>query len=334
VALIVVLGFIALFAVVTTMMVTSSKTSQRNSKVLADRSEAKYAAESALAYSTWMLICDRRKFPSNRILGQQNLQRDPLVDDFDPWMADGQLHSLAMENDVVAEVRIFDANSGMDVSVPNSGTRMRQTTAARTLDDEELRETLDVFYDALDDYLDTDSNRRLNGFEAEDYQAEFNLYGFPRNRPMRFREEAYWLPNVGFVAPKLDDSEMTILPEDAFRLIPPGRMRFPTKPSFFSSSAGMLQQIAQLDGEETQIALQARRAWHNEQIPIQEGLGDIYGKVAGRMSMVETGIYTIEVSAGRPDSETTRRIVHTLDLRTLRTIREPPFLMLWQKVVY
>ena len=70
-ALVIVLGSAALFAVLAAMMITSAQTSRIVTKVNTERSQMKYAAESALAYGQWMIMSDRRRFP-NRQRGWPN----------------------------------------------------------------------------------------------------------------------------------------------------------------------------------------------------------------------------------------------------------------------
>ena len=54
---------------------------------------------------------------------------------------------------------------------------------------------LTEFLDLLGDYADVDSNRRLYGREEDDYEGPGGA-SLPRNGPLQFREELFWLDGL------------------------------------------------------------------------------------------------------------------------------------------
>ncbi|MDP7396533.1 MAG: hypothetical protein QF541_06675, partial [Lentisphaeria bacterium] len=115
-ALVIVLGSAALFAVLAAMMIASAQTSRIVTKVNTERSQMKYAAESALAYGQWMIMSDRRRFP-NRRLGFRDIQREAV--DTESWMGDGKPHDVWVTDGILAHVRVLDAARGWDFKVCN-----------------------------------------------------------------------------------------------------------------------------------------------------------------------------------------------------------------------
>lgn len=340
-ALIIVLAFVAMFGVLALMSSSTARTASHSSHIVVKRARARYAAESAAAEAMWLVYCDRQRF-RNRRLGLPDVERDYLGDDeiMKPWMADGYPHRLNLGDDLAAVVRVLDANRGWDLSGTRPSSKIRGEPAFQTNpDDPDAEADLQIiqeFFDTLDDYVDQDDAVRTNGWERDDYESELGLLQFPRNRPLQFREEAYWIRHIDRFLPELAESSFNgVLPDDAIRLIPPkGSRSVRKKPSFFSSSPEMISATTGLSGEELQLVLEARDRWYLEAVPIQEGLGELYQAVAGKMEMMESGVVTIDVTAGEPGSGVTRRLVLTVDLLRPPTAGEPPAWPLWQRILY
>lgn len=334
IALIIVIGFIAMLMTVGAMMVASSRVSRVQGAVAAERSRARYIAESAASYAAWMLICDRRRF-RNRRLGERGLDQLDRAEDDVPWMTDGKQHEIQLTDDTSARIRLFDADRGWILSGNLPSRNLRNKPHFLKMMENDNSDRLNTLFDCLDDYTDSDDLVRVNGRERDDYQREDGLECFPRNHAMQFREEAYWIPGIEQLVPSLSKPSYTLaLPEDAVRLIPPRGVRFAAKPSFFSSSPEMIMATAGLTYDELQLALTARTNWYHNGEPIQNGLGEVFAKISNTMSMVESGIATIDVEAGANGSEIRRRLVITLDIRNLTPRGRPPVLMLWQRLIF
>lgn len=332
VALIIVLGSVALAIIVAGMLISSSQTTGIIAKVNVDRSRGKYAGESALAFAQWMVISDRRQFPGNRRLGIPNLQRDEY--DEPAWMADGRTHVVHLPDDMIAEIRVLDASSGWDFASPSMIRVVRQQLL-RPIDEEEAQDTerrdeISAFFDALEDYLDPDDLHRLHGMERDQWEAE-GLKRFPRNNKLSFREEVYWIYGVEKLVPRLAGGDNVLPPQDVIRIIaPPGVERFTGKPAFFSSTPEMIQAVAGLTHEELQFVLQCRDEWYDNEMALADCLDDVYGRINSTMLLSESGVYTFEIHARDHLGEIGRTLVATIDLRTLPA----DYLTYWQKIFY
>ena len=326
-ALVIVLGSAALFAVLAAMMITSAQTSRIVTKVNTERSQMKYAAESALAYGQWMIMSDRRRFP-NRRLGFRDIQREAV--DTESWMADGKRHDVWVTDGILAHVRVLDAARGWDFSTPKAARQTRQSFTATIGDDEERRDQLDAFFDVLEDYLDGNDEPRELGMERDEYSA-FGLEEFPRNDRLSLREEIYWLPNIELLIPRRDN-EMEVLPQDLVRIVPPRNVgNFTGKPNVFSSSEAVIRTAAGIDGDEMVQLQECIQSWYEVQTPLEECLYlELFNKLNTRMSLRAFGVYTIEVRAGYNNGDITRRMVATLDLRNL----PKDHVLYWQKITY
>jgi hypothetical protein len=326
-ALVVVLGAVSLFAVLAAMMITSSQTAKLITVVNIERSQMKYAAESALAYGQWMVMSDRRRFP-NRRLGARDIQRE--AEDVESWMADGKSHFVWVTDDILAEVQVKDAAQGWDFSSLQA-VRQTKTTFMRTLDehDDERREQLEIFFDILEDYLDPNDQQRLNGMEEAEYEG-LGIYDFPRNDSLSLREEVYWLPHIETLIPGLGDGALP--PQDLVRIVPPPNVRkFTGKPALFSSSSEVIRTAANLDSLELSNVRACIQEWYANKTPLNECLDpQTYQKVSSAMSLQAMGVYTFHVKAGYENGDVTRSMVATIDLRKLPA-KSLPY---WQKVVY
>ncbi len=332
IALIVVLGMTALFTFVATMCIVAASTSRVTSKVDVLRQKGRYAAESSRAYLQWMIISDRAARPRNRNLGQPMLTEADEVQ-VNIWAADGKPYTLPLGQDVQIQFRILDANRGWNIAGRQPGERLRRDLGLTAPAEDEEASAAEYFIDAIDDYVDADDLVRLHGMEKADYEAR-GLRGFPRNAPLLFAEEAYWLPNVDYLAPALQQAMVgRPVPEDLLRVIPPQGASFPGKPSFFSSSPEMIQSTVGLDMEELEKVLTARREWYELGIPIRDGLDDLYARISAQMSFAESGIYTLEIVAAYANGEVSRRVLTTMDLARLPRGVKPTF-TIWRQLVY
>ena len=334
-ALVMVLGFVALFAVLASMVVASTRVTNITSKVNTDRSNARYAAESTLAYTMWMVVDERRKFSGTRILG-----RLPPPDQLEApsWTADGAEHTPDISPGMSVSVKIYDAVRGLDISGRNPGDRLlRDLVGIRNtvnLSDEDLTEREEAIVhvaDVLNDYVDADRLTRLNGMEDDGYM-DIGLEHFPRNGYLRMSEEIYWIAKIEGLLPSGDGKNVhAVMPENTFRVITPPRMATAPnpKPSFFSSTPAMIQSAAKLTDEELEDVLKAREAWLTDSIPLAESIPALYSRVSGAMSIRESGIYTFDVRVRAHGSGGGRRIIATIDLRTMSAAGRPPILSWW-----
>lgn len=331
IALLVVLGAIVLFASLTGMLVALTHATNVCSRVTSDRARGRQIAETALADALWFALSQQSSGALREGVRRRSFTSTEPTDEEPVWLPDGRPYSLKYGNFTV-EFRIFDANRGFDIAGVNPGVRLRQRFQSSVGPDTELDPELDSFFDVLDDYVDGDDLTRLLGLERRDYEHD-GLERFPRNGVVKFREEAYWLGGIerlfGSMQPKLGQP----LPPDAIRIIPPVRARFPSKPSFFSSSPEMIRVTAQLTPDELDQALSARDLYYRDQIPVQESLGGLYSKIGMRMSMGASTIYSIAVRVVNHSGDVGRESIATMDTRRLFSTEQPPYIIYWQHQV-
>jgi len=338
VALLVVLMTVTLTAVLVTMQLSAARAATTSARINAWRSEARFLAESGANDALWLGLSQRLANPADP--GGQGQTGTEGDDDEPIWIPDGRLYRL-LGPDHSLDIRIFDANRGYDLTGANPGARLRAQAMQQAGPDGKLDPELETFFDRLNDYVDNDDLARLFGRERLGY-AEVGLPNWPRNAPLQYREEAWWLAGVttflglgGGGEPGLEGE--TLLrppPPDAFRIIPPTGTRFAGRPSFLSSSPEMLMQVGRLTSDELRIALTAREAWYRDRQPLTQGLGELYGKLAGLFSMTPGAIYTIEVRATVHPSEVSRRVVLTLNAQQPFIGGRPGFVSLWEKRVH
>ena len=113
-AIVMVLGVIAVVLLMVVHAMTICEVIGRESYATASRTELRYQAESAADQAYWLHLTDRRMFP-NRNLGSEDAARDSY--DLEPWMADRREHKLfdkncfAYINTVEKTVRLDKLNS-------------------------------------------------------------------------------------------------------------------------------------------------------------------------------------------------------------------------------
>ena len=329
-ALIVVLSVVAVLALMVAHITVSSEVAAREAKVAAERSRLKYVAESASERAFWMLLVDRRK-QSNRSLGVTPAEAEGEQEE--SWMAAGRAHSIAV-GDRRAEVRILDADRGLDVSGQNPSAALR-TFLLGDNPDFETTTVVERFLDVLLDYIDSGDGdlARLNGRERPDYQAE-GWPDLPRNGPLQFREELLW---TGAVADLLTVVGENLAVEDVMsgvRLIPPTGRTFPrnSKPSFFSASSLLLQRRANLSAEELTQVLAARQAWQDGKEDLFASLApDLASRLRQQFAFSESGVVTLVATAWAEDGEMRRDLEVTRECQRLSGARGERQLENWHK---
>lgn len=301
-ALVAVMGVLAVTGLMLAHLAMLGAVVQRESVVVAERSRLKYEAESAAGDALWSYLVDRRLF-ADRSLGRLDTAREGSM--LDAWMLDGTRHSPNSDTEVT--VALTDAVSGIDFSGNNPGSELGDRVDP---DDEERAELVREFLNLAADYVDNnDLRREPGGMERDDYEAE-GILNFPRNGPLEFREEVYWLEGWREV---LAD-KVQIIPPQGIKLTKPNNNR----PPFFSSSPDYIQRVLRLDDSELDQVLAARKAWRENQTPLGDSLdADLLGRINGSFSLLESGMATIEVLAESHVAGIARKIRLTLnaDLR-------------------
>ncbi len=340
-ALIIVLGVVSLFTVLSGMLISSSKVAGINSKINVDRSRAKYAAESATAFTHWMVVNYNYNRPTELV------EEDS---DEEAWLADGSVHKLDMVDGLTAEVKIFDVNRGWNIlQLRNEKSKLINRYA---LEDDEKREDFEQFFAVFNDYIDRDNKNRSHpdyGMENDDYDA-LDYENFPRNSNVVFREEMYWLKGVKFLVPNLENFESTTaLPDDLFRVIAPRGIADPGSNRYSLWSAPMHWLVSNtsdgFSGSEQNIITECRGKGFTDELTLQECLGfDLYSKLKSIRGLSfdpkTTLVYTIDITVSSTNGEISRRMVSTMNLKNLPVfignsdVGSSTTLPYWQKIVY
>lgn len=320
VALIMVLGVLAVSMLLISHLMLVSEIIGREALVVSRKSKLRYQAESVADTSYWMHLTDKRIF-NNRRLGQR--QEDELRSsyDFEPWMLDRRPH-------------LFD--NGLAVSYLSSAEDGFKITEAESLrnnipiDDEYALNELDTFLDILGDYIDTDDLHKLNGMEEEHYAAE-GFPTLPRNGELEFKAEIYWLPNWRNVIP----GEIAVLP-------PPG-LAYPStsrnaKPSFFSASEENIKVILDLSDDEMEEIREARTAWQNDAVPLDESLStELWSRVNSSFNFIESNLACITALAYEIDLSwrTSYRIIRETNMSraSCYSDRKQETLAIWERII-
>ena len=309
IALIMVLGMLAVATVMTAHLAATSTVTGRAAKVAALHSRLLYEAESAAERAYWLWLADRRAYPRDHVnLAMPPSERESGAGDA-VWRADGRQHEL-QRDDSRLQVRLLDADRGLDVSGKQAARQIRnELLAGVNEEDIERQDRIDTFADILGDYVDADDFVRLRGMEVDDYLTEGVSY-LPRNGPLQFREEVLWLPEAAVVLGRGQAENFQL---ETLRLVPPEGRKFPgrNKPSFFSSSPGFIAATANLNQAELRAVWRARDRSLNEGVPLIEALEPaLYSRLMGKFSLKESGVVTVVVTAASKDG-LVRRVLHT-----------------------
>lgn len=338
-----VLGVLAVSGLMAAHLSMSSQVVAREATAAALREELKYAAESVAERGFWLLLADRALF-SSRTLGVEPVGREELG--VEPWMMDGRIHDRQGVGGPL-RVAVYDAEKGVDCSGVEAEARLRNVLHS---EDEQIQEGYDRFLDVLGDYVDSDDLVRIHGMERGDYEG-LGMADMPRNGVLQFREELYWLIDA---AEALDEeaavSNARILDPGTAKLIPPlgiaqsatdrrtTRAGVTAKPSFFSSSPGLLRELAGLTDVELEEVLAARDAWQRDGASLEDNLpADLVGRLKARFSFEESGVVTVVASAFSPDGKACRTVRVTRDCRTTGQAfadAAKEYLSNWEKVFY
>lgn len=332
VALVIVLSTLAVLAVLATHVAVLSEITAAEAKAAASRGRLLYAAESAADRAFWMLLWDRRRYPNRALGDDQTLAREN--DAVEPWLMDGRTHSWDGPDGAVA-VTVVDANRGLDVSGAAADQTLR--TALMVSDDHDRQLAVDEFLDLFADYLDSDSFRRLHGKEEDGYSAE-GWPDLPRNGPLQFREELFWLEGLAaaMTAARGDEVAADAPPvrpgEDDFRIIPPPGSSFPRgQNGAFPPSQEELQRYFP-DAKDQARLREGFGRWLGGEALDQAVPADLLGRLQQHFSFQESGVATLTVTAAAANGAVRRTLRVTRDCRNLRNGNtSQPTLAYWER---
>ena len=180
VALIVVLSFLLLMAMIVSTVVVISQFSSRKVKIEADRITSGYIAEGAASRLQWLMMDDKKAHPNSNALKR-----------FDSVMNDNSGTSQYMANgspiavpyyDAKVTARIYDMNSGLNISGGQGVNSLKQLLQVYT-NTPGLYNMFKTFIDRFSDYVGTGIGRSVNGMTRADYN-NLGLAPLPRNGQM------------------------------------------------------------------------------------------------------------------------------------------------------
>ncbi len=282
-ALLMVMGVLATSMVLIAHLMTVSEILSKEAYAVSTKGLLRYQAESAADTAFWLHLTDRRLF-ANRTLGQTEEDEFRTTEEFPPWMLDGRPHLLDEERCCVT---LNSGESGLVLK--NMSTQLRQGLSA--VDDADLLLEVDNFLDAYTDYVDDNDLRSLNGYEVDDYAAD-GFYTLPRNGPMEFKAELYWLPGWDTVV----EGEIATLPpmQIAYTYASASRV------SIFSATAWEIANRLDQDEDSAnvQAVMEALRLWREEGIPLEDSLDmELLLTLKNNFSFLEAGVAVVEANA-------------------------------------
>ncbi len=324
VALIMVLGVLAASMLLIAHLMLITEVIAKEAMVVTYKSRLRYQAESAADSTFWMHLTDRRLF-SNRRLGQTEEDNLRASKDFAPWMLDRRPHSF---DDGLVLTYLSSGEEGFKISEPES---LKNNVS---IDEVDLRNEIDIFIDVINDYIDTNDLRALNGMERDEYQSE-GFPTLPRNGKMEFRGEIYWLPNWRNVI----NGEIAIIPPPglSFQAIG-GRGASTGRPSFYSASNDLIKRTLDLSDNDLAEVLDAREQWEKNGTPLEDSLEiELLGKIRNAFNFTENNLAVITAAAYQQDRElrTCYRITREADITkaTFFSDRLRQTISIWERIV-
>ena len=145
----------------------------------------------------------------------------------------------------------------------------------------------------IQDYMDTDSLRLLNGMEKEDYLRIGKPF-LPKNQEPEYREEFMMIPGIRDFYSKFSASGN----DDFFQVIPPANMQsLPYQVNLYSSNMDLIDMAADLSDIEREDLEKALELWRTEQTLLTKSLkSNLLKKLEGKVVTKESGWYRVRLN--------------------------------------
>lgn len=282
-ALLMVMGVLSACMLLISHIMLVSSVISKESYMISTKGLLRYQAESAAETAFWMHLTDRRLY-SNRTLGQGETDALRENSDFGCWMLDGRPHPF---DDDRVYVYLQSAENGLKPSSLENDLKMGYDLA----DDADHIAEIDQFVAAYKDYIDEDDLLNINGYEADDY-ASAGFPTLPRNAPMQFKQEFFWLPDWNYII------------REEICIIPPlgvtydfGRNK---KPSIFSASdASICARLNIAPGSsELDSIHEALQRWKDDGTALEDSLDiDLLTTIKSHFDFNEPGLALVVAQA-------------------------------------
>lgn len=261
----------------------------------------------------WNIVYDIKTYGSNRRLGFQDELGTEDQETEERFSADAKPHIYNIDGKTITVV-IEDANKGFDFSGNIAATKKDEIMKLIKLppeSTEDEKKPINMFIDRLIDY--TDRNDSLSGedsLERDDYEQQYG-FDLSRNAPLEFAEEVLWIPGIeaalfaqkAYFEGSYDMENFNLKVSDYLRVVPYRGRSFPrnSKPSFFASTDYQILTLAELEQSELEQVIEARKAWYNESVSLQDSIPEIYKKLSRVFSFTESKIYRIRIQVSNDD---------------------------------
>ncbi len=330
--------------VVTLIVLATMKTAEVNSKssyYVSGKALLRYQTESALSRSLWCYLWDKRKFPSDHnSFGKELTERDE--GDGKPWLANSSPYVIFsdIETDDAAIVKIHDAIVGKDIySKSMPGRQIRLDMDTEVMEDEEMKEGIEKFTYALDDYIDKNEyySSEDHQYEANDYLA-MDVESFPANNKMQVWQEVLWLPGIKYLNPNLDGAGK--IKENTFQIIPPRTWRrgpsrnnalvYTTKNAKESFTASDLKRL-QYENDFDDAVLEELEQFKKGELLIDDLSSEARDALNDR-DRNESGVCTFEVIGTLYNGTISRTLRVTFDCNQI--LKNKKFFNCWEHIIY
>ncbi|MDR0933169.1 MAG: general secretion pathway protein GspK [Victivallales bacterium] len=280
-ALVVVLCLIFMASMLAMAVLAMSKYNTFTIQAHLDLQRSFYVNEGVANRIQYLIAADRSLFPMVQ-LGKEDYGEY----DHDRFLADGVIHRLNYYGTPI-EFTISDVRSGFDLSSGNYANTL-QRIANSDMFDQLLHDTIDQLSAVISDYIDSNDEISLNGFESADYEA-LNMEPLPRNGNIEFREELSWIPGVSDLFPSDKSGRMS-----SIRLIGSNVPR--GTPSIFTADRLILKTYCNLEEEEIDVVIAALEVYRRERILLNDQLDELIAQKLTTLSWQESGSYTVTIS--------------------------------------
>ena len=250
-----------------------------------------YRAESALSTKMWWLYEDIRNNANRNI----DVAKD--IDEAEQrFLADGVWTRDDEDLGFQVSWKLDDASQGFDLSGTLKSADLNNLKRIWLNEENNRNEEILYFFEQLRFYT------RKNIAEKSEEYGDFDL---PREAPMQYREEIFWIPNVDLVQNELSSDEVQgdfDLTQLIRPISPQGvKMSKRQKSNFYSASVEEVILRARLDENQLIDLLEAKRLWASEGRPIKESMPNLYSRLIRHFSFKESGVYRISVKVTESD---------------------------------
>ena len=310
-ALIVVLSFLVLTALITSSVVVISQISSKSIKVNTDRAYAAYLAEGAAARLQWLIMADKRKFSNRNFRNFNTNSEEEQV----RYLADGKPRNINYYDSVVS-AEIYDMSSGFNIS-GNTPSKNLKPLQNSYLNDPEKKIEFKNFLDCLTDYVDRNDFVQLNGMEKRDYY-NLGIPHLPRNNRMEYREEILFVPGAQQFFQPDKYGRLSV-----FNIIPPtGLPKYNSKNNFFSADKTTIMAKCHISEEEADEIIENRTKWLNSSDAFSDYFEpDTIGLLKRTFSFKDSGYYTLILNASPGKGMAVRTLIVSLKLSN--TMKNP-----------